>query len=144
MLPSFPSQAELVQIAETALIATVGGVGFYLIGFPGGLVSGSMLAVAIAAEKISACEPGKYGMLISADCSNETLYVARKFVREVAGSSYLRTSSTAPHGDSLYALQRLYACAQPLSVLSEADVILCAGFDGKYVQSIVDAELHRG
>ena len=49
MLSSFPSQTELVQIAETALIATVGGVGFYLIGFPGGLVSGSMLAVAIAA-----------------------------------------------------------------------------------------------
>ncbi|HET7255183.1 MAG TPA: AbrB family transcriptional regulator [Xanthobacteraceae bacterium] len=49
MLSSFPSQAELVQIAETALIATVGGVGFYLIGFPGGLVSGSMLTVAIAA-----------------------------------------------------------------------------------------------
>src|ERR1044072_2162495 len=49
MPPSFPSQHELLQIAETALIATVGGVGFYLIGFPGGLVSGSMLAVAVAA-----------------------------------------------------------------------------------------------
>ena len=49
MLSFFPSQTELVQIAETTLIATVGGVGFYLIGFPGGLVSGSMLAVAIAA-----------------------------------------------------------------------------------------------
>ena len=49
MPPSFPSQRELLQIAETALIATVGGVGFYLIGFPGGLVSGSMLAVAVAA-----------------------------------------------------------------------------------------------
>ena len=47
MLSSFPPQ--LAQIAETALIATVGGVGFYLIGFPGGLVSGSMLAVAVAA-----------------------------------------------------------------------------------------------
>jgi uncharacterized protein len=46
---SFPSQCELVQIAETALIATVGGVDFYLIGSPGGLVSGSMLAVAVAA-----------------------------------------------------------------------------------------------
>ena len=49
MPPSFPSQREILQIAETALIATVGGVGFYLIGFPGGLVSGSMLAVAVAA-----------------------------------------------------------------------------------------------
>jgi membrane AbrB-like protein len=49
MLSSLPPQRELAQIAETALTATVGGVGFYLIGFPGGLVSGSMLAVAVAA-----------------------------------------------------------------------------------------------
>src|SRR3977135_2002967 len=49
MLSSLPPQRELAQLAETALIATVGGVGFYLIGFPGGLVSGSMLAVAVAA-----------------------------------------------------------------------------------------------
>src|SRR5512146_3284251 len=91
-------------------------------------------AVEIAAEKISACEPGKYGMLISADCSNETLYVARKFVREVIGSNYLRTSSTTSYGDSLHAIQRLYSFAQPLCVLSEADVILCLGFDGKYAQ----------
>jgi membrane AbrB-like protein len=40
---------ELMQVAETLLIAAVGGVGFNLIGFPGGLVSGSMLAVALAA-----------------------------------------------------------------------------------------------
>ena len=49
MPPSFPSQRELLQIAETALIASVGGVGFYLFGFPGGLFSGSMLAVAVDA-----------------------------------------------------------------------------------------------
>ncbi len=100
-------------------------------------------AIATAAEKISACEPGKYGMLISADCSNETLYVAQKFVREVVGSKNLRTSSTALYGDSLHALQRLYGLAQPLSVLSEAEVILCLGFDGTYAQSIVDVELRR-
>ncbi|HSB00887.1 MAG TPA: molybdopterin-dependent oxidoreductase [Anaerolineales bacterium] len=100
-------------------------------------------AIETAAAKISACEPGKYGMLISADCSNETLYVARKFVREVVGSSYLRTSSAALYGDSLHAIQRLYSVSQPLSVLSEAEVILCLGFDGKYAQSVVDVELHQ-
>jgi membrane AbrB-like protein len=42
-------QRELAHIIETLLIATVGGVGFYLVGFPGGLVSGSMLTVAVAA-----------------------------------------------------------------------------------------------
>src|SRR3954465_4276976 len=49
MPPSVPLHRELLQIAETALIATVGGIGLSLIGFPGGLVSGSMLAVAVAA-----------------------------------------------------------------------------------------------
>ena len=45
----FPSQREIVQTAETLLIAAVGGVSFSLVGFPGGLVAGSMLTVAIAA-----------------------------------------------------------------------------------------------
>jgi membrane AbrB-like protein len=40
---------KLLQIAETLVIATVGGVAFQMIGFPGGLVSGSMLFVAVAA-----------------------------------------------------------------------------------------------
>ncbi|MBN2117118.1 MAG: molybdopterin-dependent oxidoreductase [Anaerolineales bacterium] len=100
-------------------------------------------AIEAAAEKISSCAPGKYGMLISADCSNETLYVARKFVREAARSNHLRTSSTALYGDGLPVLQRLYGLAQPLSVLSEADIILCLGFDGTYAQSVVDVGLHR-
>ena len=100
-------------------------------------------AIETAAEKISSCEPGKYGMLISADCSNETLYVARKFVHDVVGSNHLRTSSTALYGNSLHSIQRLYALSKPFSVLSGAEVILCLGFDGKYAQSVVDVELHR-
>jgi len=100
-------------------------------------------AIEAAADKISSCAPGKYGMLISADCSNETLYMARKFVREAARSNHLQTSSTALYGDGLPVLQRLQDLAQPLTVLSDAEVILCLGFDGKYVQSVVDVELHR-
>src|SRR5215470_16492230 len=49
MLSILPPPREFMQIAEMLLIATIGGVAFNLIGFPGGLVSGSMLAVAIAA-----------------------------------------------------------------------------------------------
>jgi uncharacterized protein len=48
MRPGFPSSA-LYPIAETLLIAAVGGVAFVLIGFPAGLVTGSMLAVTVAA-----------------------------------------------------------------------------------------------
>jgi membrane AbrB-like protein len=38
-----------MQVVETLLVAAIGGVGLTLVGFPGGLVSGSMLTVALAA-----------------------------------------------------------------------------------------------
>lgn len=49
MLPSIPPPRALLPHAETLLIAAVGGVAFTLIGVPAGLVSGSMLATAVAA-----------------------------------------------------------------------------------------------
>jgi membrane AbrB-like protein len=49
MPPSFPPLRTLLSAAETLLIAAAGGAAFTLIGFPAGLVAGSMLAVAVAA-----------------------------------------------------------------------------------------------
>ncbi len=48
MSSSFPPRV-LTGVAETLLIAALGGLGFQAVGFPGGLVSGSMLLVAVAA-----------------------------------------------------------------------------------------------
>ena len=48
-MPPFPPPRALLHVTETLFIAALGGVGFLLIGFPGGLVSGSMLVVAVAA-----------------------------------------------------------------------------------------------
>jgi uncharacterized membrane protein AbrB (regulator of aidB expression) len=49
MPPPVSPLRELMQVMGTLLIAAVGGIGFYLVGFKGGLVSGSMLTVAVAA-----------------------------------------------------------------------------------------------
>src|SRR5499426_4790368 len=49
MPPPVSPLRELMQVLGTLLIAAVGGIGFHLAGFPGGLVSGSMLTVAVAA-----------------------------------------------------------------------------------------------
>lgn len=100
-------------------------------------------AIEIAAEKISTCDPGKYGLVISADCSNETLYIARKFVNEVVDSGSVYLSSAAAYGHGLPRLEKLYRSSQPLSALSTADTILCLGFDSKYAQSAVETELLR-
>jgi hypothetical protein len=49
MLPTIPPIRTLLETCETLLIALAGGVAFTAVGFPAGLVSGSVLAVAIAA-----------------------------------------------------------------------------------------------
>jgi uncharacterized protein len=49
MVPAMPPVRALLAPAETLLIALAGGVAFTLLGFPAGLVSGSVLAVATAA-----------------------------------------------------------------------------------------------
>jgi membrane AbrB-like protein len=46
---AIPPPNVLIPFAETLLIAVAGGATFLLIGFPAGLVTGSMLAVAVAA-----------------------------------------------------------------------------------------------
>src|SRR5687768_18479725 len=46
--PPASPQRTLLHTAETLLIATTGGALFTLIGFPAGLISGSLLAVAAA------------------------------------------------------------------------------------------------
>jgi membrane AbrB-like protein len=49
MLPALPPLRTLREPAETLLIALAGGAAFTLAGFPAGLISGSVLAVAAAA-----------------------------------------------------------------------------------------------
>jgi uncharacterized protein len=49
MWPALRWSSAPIEFAETLLIAAVGGITFTLVGFPAGLVSGSVLAVAAAA-----------------------------------------------------------------------------------------------
>ncbi len=49
MSPAVPAPRALAETAETLIIALAGGAAFTLLGFPAGLVSGSLLAVAAAA-----------------------------------------------------------------------------------------------
>jgi uncharacterized protein len=49
MWPALPLLRAAIEPAETLLIAAAGGIAFALLGFPAGLVSGSVLAVSAAA-----------------------------------------------------------------------------------------------
>ncbi len=100
-------------------------------------------AIEAAAEKLASCDHEKYGLVISADCSNETMYIAQKFAREVVHSKSIHLSSAAVYGRGWQTFQQLYGSSVPLSSLSQADAILCLGFDGKYAQSVVETRLHH-
>jgi uncharacterized protein len=49
MPPQIPPVREIAQVAETLLIAAAGGIALTAVGFPAGLITGSMLAVAAGA-----------------------------------------------------------------------------------------------
>src|ERR1700761_5505671 len=49
MADALPTRAQTLQFLETLSIGTVGGLLFLVTGLPGGLISGAMLAVAVAA-----------------------------------------------------------------------------------------------
>ena len=49
MAPAIPSRAKIFNVLETLFIGTAGGAFFLLLNLPGGLISGAMIAVGIAA-----------------------------------------------------------------------------------------------
>jgi uncharacterized protein len=49
MAAAIPTRTKTLQVLETLSIGTIGGVFFLLAGLPGGLISGAMLTVAVAA-----------------------------------------------------------------------------------------------
>src|SRR6266700_1156007 len=49
MAPAIPSRVKILNVLETLFIGTAGGAFFLLLNLPGGLISGAMIAVGIAA-----------------------------------------------------------------------------------------------
>jgi predicted molibdopterin-dependent oxidoreductase YjgC len=97
----------------------------------------------LAAEHLLQCNPNDFALLISASCSNEDLYIAQKFTRQVMNSAPLYLSGAARYGDHWEAAARLLALSQPLEAIDTADLIFCLGLDVKYVQSVVEARLRQ-
>jgi predicted molibdopterin-dependent oxidoreductase YjgC len=102
-------------------------------------------AVQLAAEKLTTCPPERFEMIVSSNCTNEDLYIAQKFTRQVMQSGRIHTVDQDGYADAdrMDAVIKLLAQSQPLSILSEAQAILCLGLDDKYSQSVVEVKLHQ-
>jgi formate dehydrogenase alpha subunit len=100
-------------------------------------------AAEMAAQRISACSPQQFGMLISPNCSNEDLYMAQKFVRVAVGSSNIDTSARIFYGTGLNAYLDLLRLSAPLADLERSSVILCVGLDVRFGRSVVGVKLRK-
>jgi formate dehydrogenase alpha subunit len=100
-------------------------------------------AVAAAAEKLSACPPDRFGMIVSANLSNEDLYVAQKFARVAMRSHNVDTGARAFYGPGFAAYVDLLRKSAPLASVREASVVLCIGLDTRFGRSVVGVELRR-
>ena len=100
-------------------------------------------AIRLAAEKLTTCPPAQFEMIVSSSCTNEDIYIAQKFTRQVMQSRRIHTIDQDGHADDMDAFIKLLAQSQPLSVLAEAQVILCLGLDEQYFQSVVEVKLHQ-
>ena len=100
-------------------------------------------AVELAAEKILACDPNHFGMIVSSSCTSEDLYIAQKFARAAVGSNNVDTDASRFYGTAFGAYADLMGVSVPLSDLSRASAILCIGLDTRLEQSVVGAQIRR-
>ncbi len=100
-------------------------------------------AINTASEKLSACSPDEFGMLISPNCTNEDLYTAQKFTRMVMNSHNIDNSARTFYGAGFNAYLDLMRQAVPLEDVRKADAVLCVGLDTRFGRSVVGVELRR-
>jgi formate dehydrogenase alpha subunit len=100
-------------------------------------------AVELAADKLSACSPEDFAMLVSPNCFTEDLYLAQKFVRVVMGSHNIDNTSRSFYGAGFNAYLDLMGMSVPFSQLRKASVILCIGLDTRFSRSVVGVELRK-
>lgn len=105
-------------------------------------------AMKLAAEKLAACPPDKFGLVISPQCNNEDLYLAQKFARVAMRSNQIDTSARQYYGRGFGAYLKLFHSLGTFDDLRRAAVIIGIGLDTRYGRSVMGVELrqamHRG
>jgi len=141
------SGAQLCVKGRYAVSELVGGHG--RLAKPSRLMDGQQIPVSwdeaegLLAEKLAACPPERFGLLIAPDLTCEDMYVAQKFARGAMRSPNLDCTARTFYGASLNSYVKLLHHAAPLDELQRADVVLCVGFDPRYGASAAGVEIKR-
>jgi formate dehydrogenase (NADP+) alpha subunit len=100
-------------------------------------------AIQAAVEALSQCSPEGFGLRISADCTTEDLYVARKFTQTVMHSENISSQAVDFYGTGFSDFAGLMLKAGKLSSIGEAATIFSIGLEGRYGEAVVALALKK-
>ncbi|MBM3297778.1 MAG: 2Fe-2S iron-sulfur cluster binding domain-containing protein, partial [Candidatus Aminicenantes bacterium] len=96
-----------------------------------------------AAARIKEAKPEEFLMLVSPDLTNESLYTARKLVKETLGSQGIDSTArlALPGGAELWS--RLLSLPVSINGLARAEAVLAVGLDSRFSFSVAGVEIRR-
>lgn len=101
------------------------------------------VAAAEGAERLTGIDPDDVLLMVSPNLSNEDLFVAQRFAREVLGSENIGSSVMTEWGDGLEAFLDCALHAGSLDVIESADAIISIGFDSTFGYSPIGVRVKR-
>ncbi len=100
-------------------------------------------AITTAAEQLKNCPPDQFGMVVSPNCANESLYVAQKFARLAMKSHNVDTTARSYYGSGFNEFLSLMKKSVSLDDVRKADTIVCIGLDTRFGRSVIGVELRK-
>lgn len=89
-------------------------------------------AIDVAVKRLSGIKPEDILIVVSPQLTNEDLYVAERFAREVIGTDEIISPLIADLGTDLVPFLNLACGSSPFDVIDAAHMILTVGFDSTY------------
>ena len=96
----------------------------------------------VAAE-LAGTRPEDFAMLVSPDLTNESLFAARKFVRDVLGSAGLDSTGRAELAGGVGLWAKLFSLPISIKAAAKSDVILAVGLDSRFDFSVVGTKVRQ-
>jgi len=94
-------------------------------------------------EKLKGLQQGEFAMVISPDCTNESLYVAQKFTRMVMGTNSIDSTARWSLGGDIGLWARLFRKPISIQSIKKSTRILAIGLDTRFNFSIIGVEIRK-
>ena len=100
-------------------------------------------AITLAAEKLTGVKPDDCLFLVSPQLSNEDLFTAQQFIRNLIGSENIASSLMIELGDDLGNFLDLALGSESVDIIEAAQGILTVGFDSLYGYSPIGVNIKK-